>query len=100
MMMLPRREAMCRGVIPFCQEERQSVRRSSPSSFKEARDKQRRGDRESYISAQGQCRGTACLTGLCERAVQLKAADRSYTELAGKHQLMDWAAPMGLEEAS
>lgn len=31
--------------------------------------------------------------------LQLKAVDRSCTELAGKDQLTDLAVPMGLEEA-
>jgi len=33
MMMLPRREAMCKGVIPFCQKEGQLVTGSNPSSL-------------------------------------------------------------------
>lgn len=65
MMMLPRREAMCRGVIPFCQEEQQSIRRNSPFSFKEARDKQWREGRESYI-----CAGTVLGNSLFNRAVR------------------------------
>lgn len=46
------------------------------------------------------CPGTTLGSSLSNRAVQLQAADRSYTELVGKHQLMDWASPLGLEQAS
>ena len=100
MMMLPRREAMCRGVIPFCQEEWQSVRGSNPFSFPcgaAQRQGVKKGQKagQSSVPAHGRCRGTACFTGLGERVSTRSRVDRSYAELTESTSSQIWLHPWG-----